>query len=436
MAGLPFGMREGTRAGSKREGVPAEFLSRLREKEAEASSRTATAAATTAGSAASAAGSAAPVVAAAPPAPPASVPVPTPAPAPAPLVSPAPPAPQAPATAFAGTFAALRSSEFYQPPAAVTTPADGGTGTGAQPPPPASGSGSGNAILVNKNQLNNPLLDKIKNVRYETGLNLVPDFQIGDSTCVLYLSLKFHKRYPEYIQGRIRELGRQYRLRVLLVQNDRSDEQTSLLELTKLSVIYDLTMLVAWSLDEAARYLETFQVYQHKHLDQLMAAQKPDDPLSCLTSIRSVSRTDVVTLMSTFCSLRGIIEAEPEEMRLCPGLGDTKVESLVAVFNEPFVKPGRRKPSRFRLHPLANLSAGTDAAGSSTPPPDTAVVGGGGSDVSAAAATAAAVVGASRASTTTPPPTAFFDSSRMRPSSSASVTSATEDGGGGAENDI
>jgi DNA excision repair protein ERCC-1 len=135
-----------------------------------------------------------------------------------------------------------------------------------------------NAVLVSKSQHNNPVLKFVRNVPYEICDDLVCDYQLGASTCAIFLSLNFHKRYPEYIHGRIRELGRQYRLRLLLVLSDHADNQACLLELTKLAVIFDLTMLVCWSNAEVGRYLESFKILEHKSADSLQE-RKTDDYL-------------------------------------------------------------------------------------------------------------------------------------------------------------
>ena len=46
---------------------------------------------------------------------------------------------------------------------------------------------------------------------------------------------------------------------ILLVFVDMTDSQDELTALARLSVTHDLTMLLAWTLEEAARYLETFK---------------------------------------------------------------------------------------------------------------------------------------------------------------------------------
>lgn len=74
-------------------------------------------------------------------------------------------------------------------------------------------------ILVNPKQRGNPILGSIVNAPLEFR-EIVPDYIVGRTTCILYLSLKYHTLNPDYICQRLKALGKQYELRVLLVQVD------------------------------------------------------------------------------------------------------------------------------------------------------------------------------------------------------------------------
>jgi DNA repair protein Rad10 len=47
---------------------------------------------------------------------------------------------------------------------------------------------------------------------------IIPDYVMGRTTCALFLSLRYHNLNPDYINERLKQLGKQYELRVLLVQ--------------------------------------------------------------------------------------------------------------------------------------------------------------------------------------------------------------------------
>jgi hypothetical protein len=72
-------------------------------------------------------------------------------------------------------------------------------------------------LLVSPKQRGNPLLKSICNVPWEYD-DIVPDYQMGKTSCALFLSLRYHNLNPDYIHQRLKLLGKTYELRVLLVQ--------------------------------------------------------------------------------------------------------------------------------------------------------------------------------------------------------------------------
>ncbi|XP_048450332.1 DNA excision repair protein ERCC-1, partial [Rhincodon typus] len=76
-----------------------------------------------------------------------------------------------------------------------------------------------NSIVVSPRQRGNPILKFIRNVSWEFG-DVVPDYILGQTTCALYLSLRYHSLNRDYIHHRLRGLGQAYALRVLLVHVD------------------------------------------------------------------------------------------------------------------------------------------------------------------------------------------------------------------------
>ncbi|NXS15350.1 ERCC1 protein, partial [Mystacornis crossleyi] len=75
------------------------------------------------------------------------------------------------------------------------------------------------SIIVSPRQRGNPVLKFIRNVPWEFG-DVVPDYVLGQSSCALFLSLRYHHLNPDYIHERLRTLGRSFGLQVLLLQVD------------------------------------------------------------------------------------------------------------------------------------------------------------------------------------------------------------------------
>lgn len=77
-----------------------------------------------------------------------------------------------------------------------------------------------NCVLVNPKQRGNPILKSITNVPWEFDDSIIPDYVVGVTTGILFLSLRYHQLNPDYIHNRLKELGKRFELRVLLVQVD------------------------------------------------------------------------------------------------------------------------------------------------------------------------------------------------------------------------
>ncbi|XP_076119086.1 DNA excision repair protein ERCC-1 [Alosa pseudoharengus] len=204
--------------------------------------------------------------------------------------------------------------------------------------------GSGSSIIVSPRQRGNPILKFVRSVPWEFG-DVVPDYVLGRTTCALFLSVRYHNLNPNYVHERLKLLGNCFSLRVLLVQVDVKDPHHALRELARICIMADCTLILAWSPEEAGRYLETYKSYEKKPAD-LLKEQVEKDYLSkvtdCLTTVKSVNKTDAVTLLSTFSSVEGIIKASKEELVLCPGLGPQKAKRLYDVLHQPFLKSSKK----------------------------------------------------------------------------------------------
>ncbi|CAO1612520.1 unnamed protein product [Jaminaea pallidilutea] len=210
-----------------------------------------------------------------------------------------------------------------------------------------AGAAASTAILVEIHQKGNPVLRHIHNIRWE--FSAIPsDYQVGVSTGVLFLSLKYHRLHPDHIDQRIQHIATKFNLRLLLVQCDVPDPQSALKELTKKALVNGLTLLVAFNPEEAAGYLERYKMYEHKPPDIIRERRKEDwggAVTGCLTDIKGVNKTDAVRLITQFGSLRHVSRATPAELSSLPGFGEIKVKRVREAFTTPF-RVGERKTYR------------------------------------------------------------------------------------------
>lgn len=199
-----------------------------------------------------------------------------------------------------------------------------------------------NVIKVSRKQAGNDLLKKITRCPW-TFEDIEPDFIVGRSTCALYLSIRFHALHPNYIYERVNRLGDKFKLQILLLVVDHVEHNSYLKELHKLSIASNLTLMLCWTVDDAALYLEKYKLCEDKPADSIM--EKPtnyeyEDALDqymidALAESKSINRTDAASLVALFDSFEKISTASPEELSLCPGVGLQKAQRLYDLIHRP-----------------------------------------------------------------------------------------------------
>lgn len=236
-----------------------------------------------------------------------------------------------------------------------------------QPKPQALPSRQGpSAILVSTRQKGNPILKNVTQLPWEFS-DIPCDYVLGATTCGLFLSLKYHRLHPEYIYSRIRQLGKLYNLRILLAMVDIENHEDALKELSKTSMINNLTLILCWSSQEAGRYLELFKSYEHASSASIRAhrAETYQESLTeFVTTPRAINKTDAASLIMNFGSLRAAVNAEPEELAVIPGFGEKKVKDWYTTLREPFRVKRAAKSNAVLLRQESTM--GTDG----TPDPD------------------------------------------------------------------
>ncbi|KAL0490288.1 DNA excision repair protein ERCC [Acrasis kona] len=202
-------------------------------------------------------------------------------------------------------------------------------------------------IYAHERQRNNPVLVDVSHVKIEYRTDIIPDFVMNDQTCALYISLKYHLKNEKYLWTRMESLpNKVFALRVILCQVDTTDYEKGIQEITRMCLAADCTLILCFSGAEVARYLELYKLYENKSAKMIQV--KIDDEYlprlhDCLCSIRSVNKTDVVTLANNFGSLRNLMEASLEELALLPGIGEKKVKRLHDTFHTKFIPPKKKK---------------------------------------------------------------------------------------------
>ncbi|KAJ4855499.1 binding domain of DNA repair protein ercc1 (rad10/Swi10) domain-containing protein [Trichoderma breve] len=226
----------------------------------------------------------------------------------------------------------------------------------------------GSGILVSPRQRGNPLLTSIRSIPWEYS-DIPADYVLGLTTCALFLSLKYHRLHPEYIYTRIRNLQGKYNLRILLTLVDIPNHEDSLRELSKTSVVNNVTVILCWSAAEAARYLELYKSYENANFSAIRGQQSSnyaDKLVEFVTVPRSLNKSDAVALVANFGSLKNAINAEPEQLSMISGWGGAKVKRWTSAVEEPF---RARKAAKRGFQSSSSAAAAGHAEKSGSGPP-------------------------------------------------------------------
>ncbi|CAI2314733.1 unnamed protein product [Caenorhabditis sp. 36 PRJEB53466] len=206
-----------------------------------------------------------------------------------------------------------------------------------------TGAGGGGPLVVNRRrQEGNPVLKYVRNVRYEWG-DIGPDFECGPSFAVVYLSFKYHKQHPEYVYSRINgKAENRYRNKVLLGYCNMEEPRHVLRELNMICFREEWTLVVVYTVEEAAEYIELFKTTQKKEItikkkalddggDSSISDERRrnrDAAVGFLTAARSITKSDADRLLFHFGTLRAISLAKESELLEFMGLGPIKAKNL------------------------------------------------------------------------------------------------------------
>lgn len=144
---------------------------------------------------------------------------------------------------------------------------------------------------------------------------------------------------------------------------DIGNHEESLKELSKTSLVNNVTVILCWSAAEAARYLELYKSYEHANPSAIRGTESKgyaDKMVDFVTVPRSINKTDAVTLVSAFGSLKAAVNARSEEVAVVGGWGEKKVRRWCGVVDEPF--RARKATRRGLVRKETNIEGEEDAS--------------------------------------------------------------------------
>jgi DNA repair protein Rad10 len=220
------------------------------------------------------------------------------------------------------------------------------------------------SIAVADRQKPNSLLRFIRRVKVDVGAKLAEleyfDFVVNTQLRipVLFLSMKFHAAYREYISHRIQHiasipsssLGGQTPILLLLVDvTDVGAIETHLEEISLPCLLHGVRLLLAWDNEEAARLMEILHVFGPDRASDIArgnistsssggvgssAEHVQAQARESLTTLQGgVGQKDSAQLMSHFGNMRSIILSSKEKLQEVASIGSKKSNHIDSVFS-------------------------------------------------------------------------------------------------------
>lgn len=146
---------------------------------------------------------------------------------------------------------------------------------------------------------------------------------------------------------------------------DIPNHEDSLRELSKTSMVNNVTIILCWSAAEAGRYLELYKSYENASFAAIrgqQASSYADKLVEFVTVPRSLNKSDAVALVANFGSLKNAINAEQEQLGMIGGWGGIKVKRWSAAIEEPFRAKKAAKRGVQASKPASHL-AGSSVSG-------------------------------------------------------------------------
>jgi DNA excision repair protein ERCC-1 len=192
-------------------------------------------------------------------------------------------------------------------------------------------------LSISLRQQGNPMIPTLQSNSEVTFIDSsVADFMIGKDLAVLFLTLKYHRQHPDYLTERLRGFRGSFPVRLLLfLVNDENPDRV-ISRLTSIGFANNLNLILAFTYEEAARWLLTLYNTQDSGVDDLRAMNEShiETATDAFHAI-GLSRREAEGLLNGFPTVGEALLAPRETLGKVPALNEKKIDSLMAVISGP-----------------------------------------------------------------------------------------------------
>lgn len=185
-------------------------------------------------------------------------------------------------------------------------------------------------ISISTRQKENPMIELFKAIPHNWMEADNADYIVGNEIGILFLSLKFHRLNPKYLEERVKKFQGDFKSRVLLVLVDIDDPDQLISKLTRTANGSYMTLVLSFKYEEAARWIISMYNTQEANVDELKASNETpfETGVNCLHSL-GLSRKEAEELLTAFGSIYKCLTTTKEEIMKATSLSSKKVDMLI-----------------------------------------------------------------------------------------------------------
>lgn len=181
-------------------------------------------------------------------------------------------------------------------------------------------------IKVSAVQNGNSVLEYLPKAIWRFDSNTAVDYEVGNIVGVLFLSLKFHTRKPEYISRRLRRYTDAHRTKLVLLQVDINDYGTHVEELFQTAFTCNFALVLSFSPEESSRYIVALHMVSHR--THAIGRKYEDERDNFISAFPKTNKNDLKNIKMSFTNIRSFLNASTQVLENIVGVGKTKAELI------------------------------------------------------------------------------------------------------------
>jgi DNA excision repair protein ERCC-1 len=192
-------------------------------------------------------------------------------------------------------------------------------------------------LSISRRQQGNPMIPTLESNAEVTFLDSsVADFTIGKDLAVLFLTLKYHRQHPDYLSERLIEFRGSFSVRLLLFLVNDENPDRIISRMTSVMFANNMNLILAFTYEEAARWLLTLYNTQDSGVYDLRATNETQLETATDTfHAINLSKREAEGLLKGFPTVADVLLAPREEIARAGVISEQKTDTLLTVITDP-----------------------------------------------------------------------------------------------------